>query len=176
MTERISELVRDKKLTGIADLRDESDRSGMRLVVELRKEAAPQVVLNQLYKHTQRQESFCIIMIALVGGVPRTLSLKEVLEHYIAHQIEVVTRRTKFDLDKAEKRAHILEGLLIALANLDAVIELIKKSRTVPDAREGLVAKFKLSVEQAQAILEMRLHRLPGLGPQKGKAEAKDVQ
>jgi DNA gyrase subunit A len=176
MTERIAELVRAKKLTGIADLRDESDRAGMRLVVELRNDAAPQVVLNQLYKHTQLQESFGIIMIALVGGVPRTLSLKEILEHYVAHQIEVVTKRTRFDLDKAEKRAHILEGLLIALDNLDAVIELIKKSRTVPDARDGLVASFKLSVEQAQAILEMRLQRLTGLEQEKVKAEHKDLK
>jgi DNA gyrase subunit A len=176
MTERIAELVRDKKLTGIADLRDESDRAGMRLVVELRKDAAPQVVLNQLYKHTQLQESFGIIMTALVGGVPRTLNLKEMLEHYVAHQIEVVTRRTRFDLDKAEKRAHILEGLLIALDNLDAVIELIKKSRTVPDARDGLVARFKLSAEQAQAILEMRLQRLTGLEQEKVKEEYKDLK
>jgi DNA gyrase subunit A len=176
MTERIAELVRDKKLTGIADLRDESDRAGMRLVVELRKDAAPQVILNQLYKHTQLQESFGIIMIALVGGVPRTLNLKEVLEHYVAHQIDVVTKRTRFDLDKAEKRAHILEGLLIALDNLDAVIELIKKSRTVPDARDGLIEKFKLSAEQAQAILEMRLQRLTGLEQEKVKAEYKDLK
>jgi DNA gyrase subunit A len=176
LTERIAELVRGKKITGIADLRDESDRAGMRLVVELRKDSTPQVVLNQLYKHTQLQESFGIIMIALVGGVPRTLGLKEVLARYAEHQVEVVTRRTRFERDKAEKRAHILEGLLIALANLDAVIALIKKSRTVQDAREDLVKQFKLSVEQAQAILDMRLQRLTGLEREKVKTEHEELK
>lgn len=176
LTERIAELVRAKKLSGINDLRDESDRTGMRLVVELRKESAPQVVLNQLYKHTQLQESFGIIMLALVNGVPRILSLKDALAAYVDHQLEVVTRRTRFELDRAEKRAHILEGLLVALANLDAVIELIKKSRTVQDAREGLVKRFKLSEEQAQAILDMRLHRLTGLEREKVKEEHKELK
>jgi DNA gyrase subunit A len=176
LTERIAELVRSKKLTGISDLRDESDRAGMRLVVELRKDSTPQVVLNQLYKHTQLQDSFGIIMIALVGGVPRTLGLKEALVRYVEYQVEVVTRRTKFDLEKAEKRAHILEGLLIALANLDEVIALIKKSRTVQDARTGLMKKFKLSEEQAQAILEMRLQRLTGLEREKVKDEHKELK
>ena len=176
LTERIAELVRTKKLAGISDLRDESDRAGMRLVVELRKDSAPQVVLNQLYKHTQLQDSFGIIMIALVGGVPRTLSLKEALAGYVDHQVEVVTRRTKFDLDKAEKRAHILEGLLIALAHLDEVIALIKKSRTVEDARKGLMKQFKLSQEQAQAILDMRLQRLTGLEREKVKTEHKELK
>ena len=176
MTERIAELVREKKLAGVSDLRDESDRAGMRLVVELRKDSAPQVILNLLYKHTQLQDSFGIIMIALVGGVPRTLSLKEALTGYVAHQVEVVTRRTRFDLDKAEKRAHILEGLLIALAHLDEVIALIKKSRTVEDARKGLMKQFKLSQEQAQAILEMRLQRLTGLEREKVKTEHKELK
>jgi DNA gyrase subunit A len=176
MTERIAELVRSKKLTGISDLRDESDRSGLRLVVELRKDSTPQVVLNQLYKHTQLQESFGIIMLALVEGVPRVLGLKNVLSNYIDYQLEVVTRRTGFDLQKAQKRAHILEGLLIALANLDAVISLIKKSRTVQDAREGLVKEFELSVEQAQAILDMRLQRLTGLEREKVKSEHKELK
>ncbi|WP_287155042.1 DNA gyrase subunit A [Candidatus Solincola tengchongensis] len=175
LTERIAELVRSKKLSGIADLRDESDRTGMRLVIELRKEAAPQVVLNQLYKHTQLQESFGIIMLALVDGVPRILSLKDALAAYINHQVEVITRRTRFELDRAEKRAHILEGLLIALANLDAVIELIKKSRTVQDAREGLMKRFKLSEEQAQAILDMRLQRLTGMEREKVREEHKEL-
>jgi len=134
------------------------------------------VILNLLYKHTQLQDSFGIIMIALVGGVPRTLSLKEALTGYVAHQVEVVTRRTRFDLDKAEKRAHILEGLLIALAHLDEVIALIKKSRTVEDARKGLMKQFKLSQEQAQAILEMRLQRLTGLEREKVKTEHKELK
>jgi len=176
LTERIAELVRAKKLAGISDLRDESDRAGMRLVIELRKDSAPQVVLNQLYKHTQLQDSFGIIMIALVDGVPRTLSLKEALAGYVEHQVNVVTRRTRFDLDKAEKRAHILEGLLIALAHLDEVIALIKKSRTVEDARKGLMKQFKLSQEQAQAILDMRLSRLTGLEREKVKEEHKELK
>ncbi len=176
LTERIAELVRAKKISGIADLRDESDRSGMRLVIELRKESPPQVVLNQLYKHTQLQESFGIIMLALVGGVPRVLDLKEALAGYVEHQVEVVTRRTRFELDKAEKRAHILEGLLVALANLEEVIDLIKKSRTVPDARNGLMKRFKLSEEQAQAILDMRLQRLTGLEREKVKEEHKELK
>jgi len=176
LTERIAELVRAKKLAGISDLRDESDRSGMRLVVELRKDSAPQVVLNQLYKHTQLQDSFGIITIALVEGVPRTLSLKEALAGYVDHQMQVVTRRTKFDLDKAEKRAHILEGLLVALAHLDEVIALIKKSRTVDDARKGLMKQFKLSQEQAQAILDMRLQRLTGMERDKVKEEHKELK
>lgn len=176
LTERIAELVREKKITGIADLRDESDRTGMRLVVELRKEVVPQVILNQLFKHTQLQESFGIIMIALVGGVPRTLNLKEMLAGYVEHQVEVVTRRTRFDLDRAEKRAHILEGLLIALDHLDEVIALIRKSKTVQDARDGLVGKFRLSVEQATAILEMRLQRLTGMEREKVKVEHKELK
>ncbi len=176
LTERIAELVREKKLVGVSDLRDESDRAGMRLVVELRKESVPQVVLNQLYKHTQLQESFGIIMIALVGGVPRLMGLREMLSQYVAHQIEVVTRRTRFDLDRAEKRAHILEGLLIALSHLDEVIALIRASRTVQDAKDGLMKKFKLSEEQAQAILDMRLQRLTGLEREKVKEEHKELK
>ncbi|NPV59763.1 MAG: DNA gyrase subunit A [Actinobacteria bacterium] len=176
LTERIAELVREKKLVGVSDLRDESDRAGMRLVVELRKESVPQVVLNQLYKHTQLQDSFGIIMIALVGGVPRLMGLKEMLSHYASHQIEVVTRRTRFDLDKAEKRAHILEGLLTALSHLDEVIALIRASRTVQDAKGGLMKKFKLSEEQAQAILDMRLQRLTGLEREKVKEEHKELK
>jgi DNA gyrase subunit A len=176
LTERIAELVRSKKLTGIADLRDESDRAGMRLVVELRKDSVPQVVLNMLYKHTQLQDSFGIIMLALVDGVPRTLSLKEALAKYVEYQVEVMTRRIRFDLDKAEKRAHILEGLLVALDNLDAVISLIRKSRTVQDAKKGLMKQFELSEEQAQAILEMRLQKLTGLEREKVKTEHKDLK
>ncbi|MGQ9476589.1 MAG: DNA gyrase subunit A [Actinomycetota bacterium] len=176
LTERIAELVREKKIAGIADLRDESDRTGMRLVVELRKEATPQVVLNQLFKHTQLQESFGIIMLALVDGVPRILSLKGALEAYVAHQLEVITRRTKYELDRAEKRAHILEGLLVALANLDAVIELIRKSRTVQEAKDALIERFKLSEEQAQAILDMRLQRLTGMEREKVRVEHRELK
>jgi DNA gyrase subunit A len=176
LTERIAELVRNKKIGGVSDLRDESDRTGMRLVVELRKEGVPQVVLNQLYKHTQLQESFGIIMLALVDGVPRTLNLKEALSHYIDHQLDVVTRRTRFDLDKAEKRAHILEGLLVALKELDKVISLIKKSRTVKEAKEGLMKAFGLSEQQAQAILDMRLQRLTGLEREKVREEYENLK
>jgi DNA gyrase subunit A len=176
LTEKIADLVKSKTLSGIADLRDESDRSGMRLVIELKRDAQPQVVLNQLYKHTQMQTSFGIIMLALVEGVPRTLPLKKVLFHYIEHRKEVVTRRTTFELEKAKERAHILEGLLVALDNLDEVIELIRGSRTVDIARRKLIERFKLSEVQAQAILDMRLQRLTGLERQKVKDELKDLK
>jgi DNA gyrase subunit A len=171
LAERIAELVREKKIVDITDLRDESDRAGMRLVLELRRESTPQVVLNQLYKHTQLQDSYGIIMLALVGGLPKILNLKEALQHYVDHQVEVVTRRTRFDLDKAEKRAHILEGLLVALANLDRVITLIRRSKTVQEAKEGLVSEFGLSEEQAQAILDMRLQRLTAMEREKVREE-----
>src|SRR4051794_1548983 len=151
---KIADLVREKKITGISDLRDESDRSGMRLVIELKRGGDPAaVVLNQLYKHTPMQASFGVNMVALVDGVPRTLSLKELIQHYVAHQREVVIRRTQFQLRRAEARAHILEGLLVALDNLDEVIALIRGSKDPDAAREGLIAKFELSEEQAQAIL-----------------------
>src|SRR5439155_240330 len=152
---RIAELVRNKKLAGISDLRDESDRSGMRIVMELRRDANPQIVRNQLYKHTQMQTTFGANMLALVAGVPRTLKLREMLNHYLQHRRTVVIRRTKFELSRAEERAHILEGLKVALKHLDAVIELIKKSKDVPAARGGLMKRFKLSERQADAILEM---------------------
>ncbi len=169
---KIADLVREKKINGISDLRDESDRSGMRLVIELKRGGDPaMVVLNQLYKHTQMQTSFGVNMVALVDGVPRTLSLKEVIQHYVAHQREVVTRRTQFELRRAEARAHILEGLLIALDNLDAVIALIRASADPDAAREGLIEKFELSTEQAQAILDMRLQRLTALESDKVRAE-----
>ena len=169
---KIADLVRDKKITGISDLRDETDRSGMRLVIELKRGGDPaMVVLNQLYKHTQMQTSFGVNMVALVDGVPRTLSLKEVIHHYVAHQRDVVTRRTQYDLGRAEARAHILEGLLIALDNLDAVIALIRGSADADAARDGLMDKFELSHEQAQAILEMRLSRLTALESDKVRAE-----
>jgi DNA gyrase subunit A len=175
LTEKIAELVKAKTLVGISDLRDESDRSGMRLVIELKKDTEPEVVLNQLYKHTQMQNSFGIIMLALVDGVPRTMPLKQLIRKQVEHRQEVVVRRTKFDLRKAEERAHILEGLLVALDHLDETIALIRASKTVEDARAALIKRFKLSEEQAQAILDMRLQRLTGLERQKLKDELKEL-
>jgi DNA gyrase subunit A len=176
LSQKIAELVKSKTLVGISDLRDESDRSGMRLVVELKRDADPEVVLNQLYKHTQMQTSFGIIMLALVDGVPRTLPLKEIIKEHIKHRQAVVTRRTTFDLRKAEERAHILEGLLIAIDNIDETIELIRGSKAVEEARGKLMERFKLSEEQAQAILDMRLQRLTGLERQKVKDELKELK
>lgn len=175
LSQKIAELVKSKTIAGISDLRDESDRSGMRLVVELKRDADPEVVLNQLYKHTQMQNSFGIIMLALVDRVPRTLPLKELLKKHVEHRQEVVTRRTEFDLRKAEERAHILEGLLIAIDNIDETIALIRGSKTVDEAREKLTERFKLSEVQAQAILEMRLQRLTGLERQKVKDELNEL-
>src|ERR671911_50618 len=173
---KIADLVREKKITGVSDLRDESDRSGMRLVIELKRGGDPaQVVLNQLYKRTSMQTSFGINMVALVDGVPRTLSLKELIQHYVGHQREVVTRRTQYQLRRAEARAHILEGLLVALDNLDAVIRLIRRSKDPDTAREGLIDQFELSREQAQAILDMRLQRLTALEADKVRAEHADL-
>ncbi|ARU60908.1 DNA gyrase subunit A [Tumebacillus avium] len=163
LIEKIAELVRDKKIDGITDLRDESDRKGMRMVIELRRDVKPQVVLNNLYKQTQLQTTFGVNMLALVHGEPKVLNLREVIYHYIQHQKDVITRRTQFELKKARARAHILEGLRIALDHIDAVIALIRASRTAEDARNGLITEFKLSEEQAQAILDMRLQRLTGL-------------
>jgi len=171
LVEKIAELVKEKKIEGISDLRDESDRHGMRVVIELRRDAVPKVILNQLYKHTQMQESFGVIMLALVNNQPLVLNLKEVIHHYLQHQKEIITRRTQYDLNKAEERAHIVEGLRIALANLDEVIKIIRGSKTVIQAREGLIDRFSLSEKQAQAILDMRLHRLTGLERDKLEAE-----
>jgi DNA gyrase subunit A len=169
---KLADLVREKKITGVSDLRDESDRSGMRLVIELKRGGDPaQVVLNQLFKRTSMQTSFGINMVALVDGVPRTLSLKELIQHYVGHQREVVTRRTQHELRRAEARAHILEGLLVALDNLDAVIKLIRGSKDPDAARQGLIKKFKLTEEQAQAILDMRLQRLTALEADKVHSE-----
>jgi len=168
---KIADLVRDKKITEVSDLRDESDRSGMRLVIELKRDAIPKVALNKLYKHTQMQSTFGVNMVALVDGVPRTLSLKEMVHHYVLHQREVVIRRTQFQLRQAEARAHVLEGILIALDNLDAVIALIRGSANPDDARAGLIAEFELSDIQAQAILDMRLQRLTALESDKVRAE-----
>ncbi len=163
LIEKIADLVKDKKIDGIADLRDESDRDGMRIVIELKKDTIPQVIINQLYKMTPMQSSFGIIMLAIVGGQPKVLALRDVLGHFIEHRKEIVTRRTLFELKKAEARAHILEGLKIALDNLDEVIQVIKTSANPSEAKERLVARFELSEIQAQAILDMRLHRLTGL-------------
>ncbi|MGE5594010.1 MAG: DNA gyrase subunit A [Betaproteobacteria bacterium] len=175
LIESIAELVRDKKIDGITDLRDESDREGMRIVIELRRDANPNVVLNQLYKHTQMESTFGVIMLVLVDGQPRVLNLKETIHYYIEHQREVVTRRTRFELARAEERAHILEGLKIALDNLDAIITLIRQSRTPEIAKEGLMKTFMLSDKQAQAILDMRLQRLTGLERQKIEDEYVDI-
>ncbi|WP_019536881.1 DNA gyrase subunit A [Paenibacillus ginsengihumi] len=171
LIEKIAELVREKKLDGITDLRDESDRTGMRIVIELRRDVNPNVVLNNLYKHTAMQSNFGIIMLALVNGEPKVLNLKEMLFHYLEHQKDVIRRRTEFDLKKAEARAHILEGLRIALDHIDEIIALIRGSRTTEEARDGLISRFSLSFEQAQAILDMRLQRLTGLEREKIEEE-----
>jgi len=171
LVEKIAELVREKKIDGITDLRDESDRSGIRIVIELRRDVNPNVVLNNLYKHTPMQTSFGINMLAIVNKEPKVLSLKEMLQHYLRHQVEVVTRRTQYDLRKAEERAHILEGLRVALDHLDEVIALIRAARDDAEAKEGLMNRFGLSEAQAQAILDMRLRRLTGLEREKIDAE-----
>lgn len=171
LVEKIAELVKDKKVEGISDLRDESNRDGMRVVIELKRDANANIVLNKLYKHSQMEDTFSIIMLALVNGEPKVLNLKQVLYHYVQHQKDVVTRRTQFDLNKAEARAHILEGLRIALDNLDEVIKLIRASKTTQEAKEGLINRFNLSDLQAQAILDMKLQRLTGLERDKIEAE-----
>ena len=175
LVERIAELVKEKKLEGISDLRDESNRNGMRIVIELKRDANANIVLNNLYKHSQMEDTFSIIMLALVNGVPKVLNLKEMLYYYVEHQKDVVTRRTKFELNKAEARAHILEGLRIALDNIDAVISLIRSSKTTGEAKEGLTSKFGLTDIQAQAILDMRLQRLTGLERQKIEDEYSEL-
>lgn len=171
LVEKIAELVHEKRVDGISDLRDESSRAGMRIVIELKKDVNANVVLNNLYKHTQLQDTFGVIMIALVNGEPKVLNLREMLYHYIAHQKDVVTRRTQFDLDKARERLHILEGLMIALDNIDEVIAIIKASANGAEAKERLIARFGFSERQAQAILDMRLQRLTGLEREKLEAE-----
>ena len=175
LVERIAELVKDKKVEGISDLRDESNRNGMRIVIELKRDVNANIVLNNLYKHSQMEDTFSIIMLALVNGQPRVLNLKQILYHYVQHQKDVVTRRTKFELNKAEARAHILEGLRIALDNIDAVISLIRASKTTQEAKTGLMEKFGLSDIQAQAILDMRLQRLTGLERDKIEAEYEEL-
>lgn len=175
LIEKIADLVRDKKIEGISDLRDESDRTGMRIVIELKRDANANVVLNKLYKHTQMEDTFSIIMIALVDGQPKVLNLMEMLGHYLEHQKDIIIRRTKFDLNKAEAKAHILEGLKIALDHLDAVISLIRSSKTDQIAKDGLMENFNLSEKQAQAILDMRLRRLTGLEREKIEEEYEEI-
>ena len=175
LIENIADLVKDKKITGISDLRDESDREGMRIVIELKRDANPNVILNLLFKHTKMQDTFGVIMLALVDNEPKILNLKEVLTHYIEFQKEVVTRRTVFELNKAEARAHILEGLKIALDNIDDVIHIIRNSKTSDIAKSTLMERFQLSEKQAQAILEMRLRRLTGLERDKIEEELNEI-
>ncbi|HEX3977162.1 MAG TPA: DNA gyrase subunit A [Solirubrobacteraceae bacterium] len=175
LIEKIADLVHDKKIPEISDVRDESDRRGMRLVIELKRDAMPKVVLNKLHKHTPMQTTFGVNMVALVDNVPRTLSLREVIGHYVDHQREVIVRRTKYELRRSEERAHVLEGQLIALANLDEVIALIRGSRDSEAARTGLVERFELSVIQAQAILQLTLSRLTALEADKIKQEHADL-
>ena len=175
LIENIAQLVKDGVIEGITDLRDESDRRGMRIVIELKSDVVPDVILNQLYKHTALQSSFGIIMLALVNGQPRILNLKQILEHYLAHQKDVITRRSRYELAKAQDRAHILEGLKIALDNLDAVINTIRSSATADIAKTALMEKFNLSQRQAQAILDMRLQRLTGLERKKIDDEYIDI-
>ena len=171
LIEKMAELVNNRKIDGITEIRDESDKDGFRIVIELRRDAQPHVILNQLYKHTQMQVTFGVIMLALVDGVPHVLNLQQILQHFIDFRHGVVVRRTKYELDKAEKRAHILEGLKIALDNIDAIIALIKKSRNPETAKINLMKQFKLSEIQAQAILDMRLQRLTGLERKKIEEE-----
>ena len=174
--ERIAELVQDKKIEGISDVRDESDRDGMRIVIEIKRGEQPEVVLNNLYKHTQLQDTFGMIMLAIVHGQPRTLPLIEALQLFIDHRVNVVRRRTEYDLRKAQERAHILEGFLKALSQLDAIIKLIRASKTPAEARAGLIATFEFSDRQAQAILEMQLQRLTALERDKIEAEFAELQ
>src|ERR1043165_3162545 len=178
----IVDLVKNQKLTGISDLRNESNKEGLRLVIELKRDAIPRVVLNQLYKHTAMQTTFGVIMLALVPDaqtrqlVPKVMALKEILQHYITHRHEVIVRRAQFELDKALEREHILEGLKIAVDNIDAVIKVIRGAEDTPIASEQLQKKFKLSERQAEAILNMRLAKLTGLEIEKLEEELKEVR
>ena len=175
LIEKIAELVKDKKIDGITDLRDESDRQGMRVCIELRRDANPNVVLNLLFKHTQLQDTFGVTMLALVNNEPKVLNLGEMLNYYLMHQEDVVTRRTKYDLNKAEERAHILKGLLIALDNIDEVINIIRSSKNAQEAKDRLIERFALSDAQAQAIVDMRLRALTGLEREKIETEYADL-
>ena len=176
LIEKIAELVHEKTVEGISDIRDESDRKGMRIVIELKRDVNANIVLNYLYKHTQMQDTFGAIMLALVDGEPKILSLRQIIHHYIEHQEDVIRRRTQYDLNKAEARSHILEGLMIALDNIDEVVHMIRASRTPQEAKAGLIERFGLSDRQAQAILDMRLQRLTGLERDKIEQEYADLQ
>ena len=176
LIEKIADLVKEKRVDGITDLRDESDRSGMRICIELRRDANANIVLNQLFKHTQLMDTFGVIMLALVNNKPKVLNLSEMLHLYLDHQKDVVTRRTKYDLNKAEERAHILQGLLIALDNIDEVIRIIRGSETVQLAKQRLMERFGLSDAQAQAIVDMRLRTLTGLERDKLEKEFQELQ
>jgi len=173
LIQKIAELVKLKKIDGITDLRDESDREGMRIVIELRRDANANVIMNQLYKHTQMQDTFGVIMLALVNNEPKVMNLLDMLIHYIRHQEEVVTRRTKYDLNKAEERDHILQGLLIALDNIDEVISIIRSSQNTQIAKQRLMDRFGLTDVQSQAIVDMRLRTLTGLEREKIENEHK---
>lgn len=175
LIENIANLVRDKKLEDISDIRDESDKDGLRIVIEIKRAGSANIILNNLFKHTQMQITFGVILLALVDGVPKVLNLKEIVEHYVEHRLNIIIRRTKYLLNEAEDRAHILEGYMIALDNIDEIVELIKKSKDVPTAQERLMKKFKLSEIQAKAILEMRLQRLTGLERKKVEEEYKEL-
>ena len=175
LIKEIAELVNDKRIIGISDLRDESDRDGMRIVIELKKDADPDFVLNQLFSHTRLQTTFGVIMLALVNNIPKVLNLKEMMFHYLEHRKEIVTKRTAYDLRKAQERAHILEGLLVALKNIDEIVKLIKGSKSTEAAQTALVSAFALSIEQSKAILEMRLSRLTSLEQDKIRQEHKDL-
>lgn len=175
LIEKIAELAREKKIDGITDLRDESDRKGMRIVIELRRDVNPQVILNQLYKNTQLQDNFGVIMLALVNGMPQVLTLKQMLNHYLDHQENVIIRRTKFELAKAEERAHIVEGLKIATDNIDEVVKIIRSSKTDAESKEKLHVHFGLSDRQAQAVIDMQLKRLTGLAIEKLEEELKEL-
>src|SRR4029077_8264474 len=176
LIEKIAELVTDKKLEGISDIRDESDRDGMRVVIELKRGEQSPVVLNNLYKLTQMQTSFGVINLAIVNGQPKVLPLMEMLRNFIEHRVDVVRRRTQYELRQAEARAHILEGLKIALDHIDEIITLIRAAKTTADARGGLIEKFEFTEIQAKAILEMQLQRLTGLERQKIEDELKELQ
>lgn len=175
LIEKMADLVRQQKITDISNIRDESDRDGMRIVIELKRDAQPEVVLNQLFKHTRMQETFGVIMLALVNGAPKVLTLQEVMKHFLDHRMDVLIRRTQFELDAAERRAHLLEGYIIALDNIDEVIAIIKKSKDVETAKNNLMSKFKLSEIQSKAILDMRLQRLTGLERQKIEDEYREI-
>jgi len=175
LIEKIAELVKDKRVDGITDLRDESDRTGMRIVIELRRDVNPQIVLNQLYKHTQLMDNFGVIMLAIVDGVPKVLNLKQMLFYYLEHQKDIVVRRTRYDLRKAEERLHIVEGLKIAIDHIDEVIRIIRQSKNVETSKENLMSRFALSSRQAQAIVDMKLGKLSGLEREKLEAEYNEI-